>query len=206
MELRVRGERAVLAGDDGERAREIDPHNIALGTDLADALHEWARVAAAVRRSPEEEDDGPPSEAALVVSQRGRQLAGRVAAVMGVPVQYRDPVTDTAVVVPPPPRTTRSAVRRLFGAADQDEPTPWATGLVVAGFVAVVVVIAMLALANTLAAETSGLLAIVAAVVVTAGLTPSLWLARRLPIVRWLALGAAAGMALSWIGVLLVAL
>jgi hypothetical protein len=205
VELRVRGERAVLAGQDGLRAaREVDPRSVALGTDLADALHEWARVAAAVGRTPEETG---PSEAAMVVSQRGRQLAGRVAAVMGVPVEYLDPVTDNAVVVPPPPPSVRTTARKLFGSPDaRDEPTPWATGLVVAAFVAVVVIIAMLALASTLAAETSGLLAIVAAAVVSAGLSPSLWLARRLPIVRWIALGAATGMVLSWIGVLVVAL
>ncbi|WP_026360714.1 DUF2537 domain-containing protein [Amycolatopsis nigrescens] len=211
MELRIRGERAVLAGHGGQ-AREIDPHSIALGTDLADALHEWARVAAAVRRAGPR-DSAEPTEAAAVVSQRGRQLAGRLAAVMGTTVHYLDPVTETAVVVPPPQAAqpppvpaARARIQRLFGAAKEtNEPTPWATGLTVAGFVAAFVIVAMLALAGTLATETSGWLAVVAALVVSAGLAPSLWLVRRLPIVRWVALGAAAGMVLSWIGVLFVA-
>ncbi|QFU85968.1 DUF2537 domain-containing protein [Amycolatopsis sp. YIM 10] len=186
MELRVRGERAVL----GE---EVDPHNVAIGADLADALHEWARVAAAVRRA------NGDREAAAVVSQRGRQLAGRVAEVMGTPVYYVDPVTDAGSVVPPPEALVRHAREKR-----PEEPTPWATGLTVAAFVGVVVFVAMLALARTLAAETSGLLAFVAAVLVSAGLAPSLWLGRKLPILRWVVLGAAAGIAFSWIGVLAV--
>jgi len=31
MELRIRGERAVLAGPGGEQAREVDPHKLAIG-------------------------------------------------------------------------------------------------------------------------------------------------------------------------------
>ncbi|AXB45474.1 DUF2537 domain-containing protein [Amycolatopsis albispora] len=185
MELRVRGERAVL----GE---EVDPHNVAIGADLADALHEWARVAAAVRRA------NGDSEAAAVVSQRGRQLAGRVAEVMGTTVYYVDPVTDAGSVITPPEALVRRPAPR------PEEPTPWATGLTVAAFVGVVVFVAMLALARTLAAETSGLLAFVAAVLVSAGLAPSLWLGRKLPILRWVVLGAAAGIGFSWIGVLAV--
>lgn len=96
---------------------------------------------------------------------------------------------------------------RLLGArASEDEPTPWLTGLTIAVFVGAVIIVAMLALATTLAKETIGFLAIAASVVVTAGLTPSLWLARKLPIVRWVALGAGAGVAIAWIGVLVVSL
>ena len=85
------------------------------------------------------------------------------------------------------------------------EPTPWLTGLTVSAFIAAVVVVAMLALATTLARETSGWLALVASVVVTAGITPSLWLVRRTPILRWAAYGAAAGVVLAWAGVLVIA-
>jgi hypothetical protein len=206
VELRVRGERAVLRGHGSAQARDIDPHSLALGAELADALHEWARVAAAVRRAQEA---GEPGEAAAVVSRRGQQLAGRVAVAMGTAVYYVDPVTDEVLLVPPPPRRVpeRTLARRLFGTEeDDDEPTPWATGLLVAGFVAAVVITAMLALAVALAAEISGWLVIVAALVVTLGLAPSLWLARRVPIVRWIALGASAGVVLSWFGVLAIAL
>ncbi|NIH86973.1 DUF2537 domain-containing protein [Amycolatopsis granulosa] len=196
MELRVRGDRAVLKGHGAAYTREIDPHSLALGVELADALHEWAQVAAALRRSAT-----GPGEAAAVVSRRGRQLAARVAGVMGTPVHYVDPVTGEQVVVPPPPRTDPPP--RLFAGVG-DEPTPWGTGLVAAGFVAAVVVVAMMALVVALAAETSGWVVLLAAVVVTAGIAPSLWLARKLPIIRWVALGAAAGVVLSWFGVLAV--
>lgn len=205
MELRIRGERAVLKGHGAAYTREIDPHSLALGVDLADALHEWARVAAAVRRAAER---GEPGEAAPVVSRRGQQLAARVATVMGTPVHYVDPVTEEVVVVQPlpPDQAEQTLAHRLFGGAEiGDEPTPWGTGLVVAGFVAAVVITAMLALAFALAAETAGWVVLLASVVVTAGLAPSLWLARRLPIVRWLALGAAAGCVIAWFGVLAVA-
>ncbi|MFE6612733.1 DUF2537 domain-containing protein [Amycolatopsis sp. NPDC057786] len=198
MELRIREGRAVLAGPGGERAREVDPHSLAIGSDLAQALHEWARVASAV--------GGSGTEAASVVSQRGRQLAQRVAATMGTSVRFVDPVSGDGVIIDPPAPAPRSELaRRLFGTPDPaGEPTPWLTGLTVSAFAAAVVVVAMLALANTLARETNGWLALLASAVVTAGITPSLWLARRVPIVRWASFGAAAGIVIAWIGVLIV--
>jgi hypothetical protein len=220
VELRIRGERAVLAGVGDAGAQEIDPHNLALGPELADALHEWARVAAAVRRAGQNRSDqagaggtvASGAEAAVVVSQRGRQLAARVAAVMDTPVRYLDPVTQTKIVIPPPVKeetaqTGPTITERVFGAPEPGgEPTPWLTGLTVAAFVGVVIVVAMLALAGTLARETSGWLTLLASAVVTAGLAPSLWLARKLPILRWAALGAAVGVGVSWVGVLFLAL
>ncbi|MEU3768261.1 DUF2537 domain-containing protein [Amycolatopsis keratiniphila] len=198
MELRIREGRAVLAGPGGDSAREVDPHSLAIGSDLAQALHEWARVASAVGTSG--------TEAASVVSQRGRQLAQRVAATMGTSVRFVDPVSGDGVIIDPPAPAPRSELaRRLFGTPDPaGEPTPWLTGLTVSAFVAAVVVVAMLALANTLARETNGWLALLASAVVTAGITPSLWLARRVPIVRWASFGAAAGIVIAWIGVLIV--
>nr|WP_167175453.1 DUF2537 domain-containing protein [Saccharomonospora amisosensis] len=188
MELRVRGERAVLTGTGG--GREADPHQVALGAGLAEALHEWAHVAAAVRRS----GNGAGGE---VVSRRGRQLAGRVAAALGVPVSYLDPVTGRALRVLPPRRQPPVAPARGDGS------TPWGTGLTVAAFFAVLAVVAILALARALAHETAGWVAVAATAVVSAGLAPSLWLARSVPIVRWIALGVATGVGLSWAGVLL---
>ena len=202
MELRIRGERAVLAGPGGDNAREVDPDRLAIGSDLVQALHEWARVASAVSR--------PDGEAAAVVSQRGRQLAGRLAAVMGTSVRFVDPVTGADTVVEPPARSAASGgglAERLFGPpGPAGEPTPWFTGLTVSAFAAAVVVVAMLALATTLARETNGWLALVAAVIVTAGITPSLWLVRRTPILRWAAFGAVGGIVVAWFGVLVIAL
>jgi len=205
VELRIREDRAVLKGHGDAYTREIDPHSLALGAELSGALHEWARVAAAVRRAAEA---GEPGEAAAVVSRRGQQLAAKVATVMGTPVHYIDPVTDEETVVPPmlPEETEPSLRERLFGERrPAGEPTPWGTGLVVSAFMAIVVITAMLALAVTLAAETSGWLVLLASVVVTGGIAPSLWLTRQLPIIRWISLGAAAGVVLSWFGILAVA-
>ncbi|MBB5853197.1 DUF2537 domain-containing protein [Amycolatopsis umgeniensis] len=204
MELRIREGRAVLAGPGGESAREVDPHSLAIGSDLAQALHEWARVASAVGSTRPGGDPG--AEAASVVSQRGRQLAQRVAATMGTSVRFVDPVSGDGVIIDPPvPAPRNQLARRLFGTPDPaGEPTPWLTGLTISAFVAAVVVVAMLALANTLARETSGWLAVLASAVVTGGITPSLWLARRVLIVRWASFGAAAGIVIAWIGVLIV--
>ncbi|ATY15047.1 DUF2537 domain-containing protein [Amycolatopsis sp. AA4] len=192
MELRIRGEQAVLAGPGGEHAREVDPRRLAIGADLAQALHEWARVASAVARS-----DSDVDVAGSVVSQRGRQLAARLAAVMGTQVRFVDPVTGVETVVEPPPRPDQPARPPL-----PEEPTPWATGLTVSAFAAAVVIVAMLALAGTLARETSTWLALIASLVVTGGVAPSLWLGRKVPILRWAVYGAGGGLVLAWIGVL----
>ncbi|WP_414941660.1 DUF2537 domain-containing protein [Amycolatopsis sp. cmx-11-51] len=204
MELRIREGRAVLAGPGGESTHEVDPHSLAMGSDLAEALHEWARVASAVGTAARTGESG--TEAASVITQRGRQLAQRVAATMGTSVRFVDPVSGDGVLIDPPAPAPRSELaRRLFGTPDPaGEPTPWLTGLTVSAFIAAVVVVAMLALANTLARETNGWLALIASAVVTGGITPSLWLARRVPIVRWAAFGAAAGIVIAWIGVLIV--
>jgi hypothetical protein len=94
----------------------------------------------------------------------------------------------------------------VLGPADSPgEPTPWLTGLTVSAFIAAVVVVAMLALATSLVRETSGWVALGASVIVTAGIAPSLWLIRRTPILRWAAYGAAGGVVIAWIGVLVIA-
>ncbi len=209
MELRIRGERAVLAGPGGEHAREVDPHKLAIGADLAQALHEWARVASAVTAVSGGES-AEHGAAASVVSQRGRQLAGRLAAVMGTSVRFVDPVTGADTVVEPPSReravTSKLAERLVGSSGTPDEPTPWLTGLAVSVFAAAVVVVAMLALAGALARETNGWLALVASLVVSGGISPSLWLIRRMPIMRWVAYGAAGGIVVAWFGVLVIAL
>lgn len=175
-----------------------------VGVELAEALDEWARVCAAIARTG-------GAAGRQVVSRRGRQLVARVAAVLGGPVRYRDPMTDeTTVVQPPSPEAlwAMTHVRSHHGPRGRDrvDPTPpWGTGLTVAAFVAVFVVVAMLALAQSLVSETTGWVAVLAAAVVTGGLAPSLWLGRTVPIVRWIVLGTVAGTALSWIGVLFIA-
>ncbi len=82
------------------------------------------------------------------------------------------------------------------------EPTPWATGLTVTALTAVIVGIALFSLSLGLA--TVGIWPVVLAnLLVAAGLAPSIWLARSTPIWRWAAYGAATGIPLTWIVLLL---
>ncbi len=197
VELRVRGERAVLTA--GRHAAE--PESFPLGDELAAALHEWARVATAIRTTES------TAETVGVVSRRGHQLAGRVAAELHRPVRYVDPVTDSAIVVVPQEPTPRRATpaahwfRRTPG-----EPTPWGPGLTVSVMIGAVVLVGMLALATTITEAVAGWAALVAALIVTAGMAPSLWIGRHVPTMRWVCFGAAGGLAVSWLGVLVVLL
>lgn len=85
------------------------------------------------------------------------------------------------------------------------EPTPWATGLTVTAMTAVIVGIALFSLSVGLA--TVGIWPVVLAnLLVAAGLAPSMWLARATPIWRWVAYGAATGIPLTWIALLLTLL
>lgn len=210
MELRVRGDRAVLARGDTDAGDELAPEQLPLGADLAAALHEWARVAAAMRKAATGEGaglSGAGDDAVGVVSRRGRQLAGRVATEMRMTVHYLDPVTEVAtVVVPSPDEGRRRGPRHARGydtglfRRTPGEPTPWGLGLTASGIVGVVSLVAMLGLISTLDRAMQGWVALLGALVVTGGLLPSLWIGRRVPIMRWVCYGAAAGLALSWIG------
>ncbi|XVV04383.1 DUF2537 domain-containing protein [Actinosynnema sp. CA-248983] len=191
MELRVRGGRAVLAGRDDAGEREVDPHTLPLGAGLADALHEWAKVAEAVLRT-----DPPANGAAgALVTRRGRQLAGRLAADMHTAVSYTDPVTGEQFVVEAP-RVERPPAEEPEP-APQDEITPWGTGLTVSVFTAAVVTFMVVTLSLGLG-ETSPWLALLANVLVVGGIAPSVWLARKVLVWRWVAYGVVAGVLLAW--------
>jgi hypothetical protein len=166
----------------GER-RAGDPP---LPTELEDALREWAAFAVTVS-GPAERD---------MLQRRGRQLAVRVADALGRTVTYTDPVSGRVEAVPAPP--TGPIPRR----PDDAEPTPWATGLAISAFTAVVVAVGDVALSRAFA-EAFGLLWVPANILVALGLAPSLHLLRLAPFWRWPALGAAAGLAVAWVVLLL---
>lgn len=221
MQLRARDGRALVAGESGDESRfgedpvraEVDPHSLALGADLADALHEWARVADAVHRN------GQPggSAAARLISRRGRQLAGRLAAAMGAPVNYADPLTGevTEVDVPEGADEERGAVTQWWAdrSAERDparhraveEPTPWATGLTVSSITAVLIMIVVVTLSLALG-QANRWLPLTANVVIALGLAPSVWLARRAPVWRWVAFGVIGGIVVAWIALLFTAI
>jgi hypothetical protein len=194
------GGRAVLRGGDACDAR--------LSDELRAALQEWADVADTVLRS------GDAHELDLL-RRRGRQLASRVANALGRSVEFVDPVSGAVESVgsgggpnPVAPEAaeigggTDGAAPRPALALEPSGPTPWATGLAVTAFFAVLVALADVVLAHAFAG-TFGLLWVPANLLVTAGTTPSLWLAREVPFWRWPALGAAVGIAVAWVVMLL---
>jgi hypothetical protein len=174
VELRADQGRAVLVGA---------PESLDLPPALAGALHEWAEVATAVSQ------EAADADTVERVSARGRQLASRLAATVGTDVGYADPVRGVVERVPPPRRTP-------------SEPVPWATGITVSAFVAAVVLAAVVTLSAGLA-EVHPLLALFGNLAVAAGLAPSVWLARRTPVWRWVGYGVAAGVAVAWVALLL---
>jgi hypothetical protein len=86
-----------------------------------------------------------------------------------------------------------------------DESTPWAMGLTVAGFVAVVTTVAVLVLSLGLI-RVHPLLAVGLNVVAAGGLAPTLWGWRRTPVVRWLVLGGSVGVSIAWLALVAMAL
>ncbi|OBI37428.1 DUF2537 domain-containing protein [Mycobacterium colombiense] len=80
----------------------------------------------------------------------------------------------------------------------RDESVPWATGLTVTAFVAVITAAAIVVLSLGLV-RVHALLAVVLNVVAAGGLAPTLWGWRRTPVLRWFVLGAAVGVVGAWI-------
>jgi hypothetical protein len=167
--------------------REGDPP---LPADLQDALREWGALAHTVSRSGGEQERE-------LLRHRGRRLAARVAGVLGRPVRYTDPVTGRVEAVDAAPT---NPIPRL--AAEPPGPTPWATGLAVSAFFAVLVAVGDVALSRAFS-EAFGLLWVPANLLVAIGLAPSLHLMRRVPFWRWPAIGAAAGLVAAWVVLLL---
>ncbi|MDT7784329.1 MAG: hypothetical protein QOF58_2748 [Pseudonocardiales bacterium] len=198
MELRVRDGRAVLAGNDESGEREVDPHSLPLGADLAEALHEWAKVADAVVRTETPKD----GVAGALITRRGKQLAGRIAAAMNSPVSYTDPVSGEQVSVEAPEELASAPETPI---THEPEPTPWGTGLTVSFITAAIVTVTVVSLSLGLG-ETSRWLALVANVLVVGGLAPSVWLGRRVPVWRWVAYGVVTGVLVAWLVLILTLL
>lgn len=82
------------------------------------------------------------------------------------------------------------------------EPTPWATGIALAMFSALLVGTAVWVLSAGLADRP--VIAVLVNLLVAAGLTPAIWLSRGLPVLRWIAAGAAAGILIGWVSAILM--
>ena len=188
--------------------QERAPEALELPETLVQSLHEWAGVVGTL------EPVDATSDSAEVLSRRGRQLAVRLATEVGGQVGYHDPLSGKLTRVGRQRPVERSTAR---AAAEQDAdttrlprpgqepPTPWGTGLAVAAIIAALVTVALVIISTGLA-EVNVLLAIAVNLAVAAGTAPSIWIGRRLPVWRWVALGAAGGIVLAWIALLLSSL
>lgn len=83
--------------------------------------------------------------------------------------------------------------------AERSAPA-WGPGIAMAAFVALIVAVALIVL--TSGVSDSPVLAVVFNVIIAAGMAPALWMCRSLPVLRFLAAGAAAGILLGWIAML----
>lgn len=81
------------------------------------------------------------------------------------------------------------------------EPIPWSTGLPVALYAAVLAGLGDVAFVSAIA-DVAGSFWVPANLVACLGVAPGLWLLRRVPFWRWPALGAAAGLAVAWLALL----
>src|ERR1700733_3333374 len=97
--------------------------------------------------------------------------------------------------------TGQSSEARLM----PDESTPWATGLIVAGFVAAATAVAVVVLSLGLI-RVHPMLAVGLNVVAAGGLAPTLWGWRHAPVLRWLVLGAGVGVTGAWLALVAMAL
>ncbi len=86
----------------------------------------------------------------------------------------------------------------------QEHPTPWGTGLTVSAFTAAVVAAAIVVLSLGMT-RVHPLVSAGLNLVAVGGLAPTLWGWRSIPVRRWFVLGAATGVAIGWISLLVMA-
>lgn len=86
-----------------------------------------------------------------------------------------------------------------------DDSTPWGTGLAVSAFVAAVTAAAIVVLSIGMT-RVNPAVSIVLNLIAVGGLAPTLWGWRRVPVRRWLVLGAGVGVAVGWTALLALAL
>lgn len=84
----------------------------------------------------------------------------------------------------------------------QPDSVPWAAGGTVVALVAVLGAVAVYAFGAALTAV-HPLLAVSVNVIAVAGVAPTAWRWRYTPVVRWVLAGAAAGVLLGWLAVLI---
>ena len=109
-----------------------------------------------------------------------------------------------AVLLEEPPPVARDSERDWAWVEEWragGEPTPWGPGIAFAAFVALVIGTAVYVLSSGL--RDAPLWAFVSNIVAAAFLAPALWMARRLPVFRWISLGGFVGVIVAWLALLL---
>ncbi|MBM9466386.1 DUF2537 domain-containing protein [Nakamurella leprariae] len=103
---------------------------------------------------------------------------------------------------PPGPREPGESWAWVQTARATADGVPWGPGLAVAAVCALVAAVAVLTLGSVLTDQP--LVAVLVSLIVAVGVMPGLWILRRVPVLRWLAAGAAVGVVAGWIGVVLI--
>jgi hypothetical protein len=78
------------------------------------------------------------------------------------------------------------------------DPTPWAAGLTVTVLVALLTAVAVYSFGEALS-QVHPILSIVVNLVAAGGAAPTAWRWRAAPVTRWVVAGAAAGVLLGWL-------
>lgn len=81
---------------------------------------------------------------------------------------------------------------------DTPEPTPWATGLAVSAFIAVLTAAAVYSFGTALA-HVHWTLAVAVNVIAAGGTAPTAWRWRHTPVTRWVLAGIGAGVLVGWV-------
>ncbi|MEU6561365.1 DUF2537 domain-containing protein [Nocardia nova] len=84
------------------------------------------------------------------------------------------------------------------------EPTPWATGIAVAVFIAALTAAGVYSFGAALA-QVHWTLSVAVNVIAVAGTAPTVWRWRTTPVTRWILAGIAAGVLVGWAILLIVA-
>ena len=86
-----------------------------------------------------------------------------------------------------------------------EEPTPWATGLLVTAMVAALTTVGVFAFGAALL-QVNVVVAVAINLIAVVGSAPTVWRWRATPVWRWVVYGLAAGVTLAWAGLFVDAL
>lgn len=191
VRLTASGGTALLGGAPLDAVEE----SASLPSEVTNALRQWAWVAGQLVDAAEVADEPGEYEVAVedaeAIANRGQQLAALVATARGESVEYVDPISGAAQPIGPENWPDGNP-----------EPTPWATGLTVTGFVALITLALDMALTSALRTA-YGWIWIPANILIGIGLAPTIMLISKLRFWRWISYGITAGLVTAWVWLVL---